>query len=429
MKDSNTYDICIIGAGIAGLYVAVEMLRRKKGVKICIIEKYKFLGGRAMTFKGDVSGTQYQWEEGSARISERHTLMMGLLRRYKMGLIRIEGESKYKDSGLKDFETNVFDKSIPITIAPLEGLEKKTLQTSTLEGLFKKYMSPQEVSELCIRYPYRAEIETLQADLAIQVFQNEFSPKEKYVLCKEGLSEFIGRIESDIKARGGNILSQHECIEMSGANTLVCKKGRHSEGGSRPNVEIRADHFVFALPSEALKKIPQFKDLPLLKRIVMKPLLRVYAAFPPGSNGRVWFDGMGKVITAEAPRYIIPVSTENGSIQISYTDSQDAETLMKILEKSGEDGLGKKLVEDLRLLFQGVYTIPDPLFVKAYSWKDGVSYWLPGEYDPYEESREAVCPLKEHRNWFVCGESYSTRQCWMEGAIEHAEMVVNRLAV
>jgi hypothetical protein len=344
-----------------------------------------------------------------------------------MSLVPIEGESRYKDSGATDFEPNLFDKSIPITIAPLCGLEESVLENSTLERLFKKYMSATEVSELCIRYPYRAEIETLRADLAVSVFQNEFSPDEKYVVCKEGLSELIARMEADIKARGGTVLPHHECIEMLDANTMICKKGAHSEGESRPDVKIRARNFVFALPSEGVKQFQQFRDLPLLKRIVMKPLLRVYAAFPRGSNGAVWFEGMGRIVTGTNPRFIIPNSTANGSIQISYTDSEDAGLLMKILEKSGEEGLGKKLVEDLQLLFQGVYTIPNPLFVKAYSWKEGVSYWLPGEYDPYEESRRAIQPLFSYPNWYLCGESYSTRQCWMEGAIEHAEMVISKL--
>ena len=93
----------------------------------------------------------------------------------------------------------------------------------------------------------------------------------------------------------------------------------------------------------------------------------------------------------------------------------------------GETKLGKKLTEDLRKLFAD-RRIPDPLFVKAYPWKDGVTYWLPGTYDPYVESRRAIHPFpKEHPRWFVCGESFSTRQCWTEGAVEHAAETVRQL--
>jgi flavin-dependent dehydrogenase len=41
------YDICIIGAGIAGLYCAREIKKKMTGASICILEKFKEIGGRA----------------------------------------------------------------------------------------------------------------------------------------------------------------------------------------------------------------------------------------------------------------------------------------------------------------------------------------------------------------------------------------------
>ena len=379
-----------------------------------------------MTFKADISGVSYQWEEGGARISESHALMLNLLRQYKLTTAPIRSETLYKESGAYPVENGLFNEMIPITMEPFRELDIGALEMNTLKSLFKEMMTPKEADTLCTRYPYRAEINILRADMALTIFQNEFSATEKYVLCKEGLSELIARMVGFFEERGGTILRQHELVEMSSVATF--KKGSPSEGESRPDVTIEAGHFVFALPSEVLKRIPQFVKWPLLKRIVMKPLFRVYAAFPKNEDGKVWFEGMGKIVTAAAPRYILPGDPATGSIQISYTDSEDAEPLMELMEKSGEEALGKKLVEDLRLLFHDTYTIPDPLFVKGYPWKEGVSYWLPGHYNPYEESRRAIRPFRdEHPNWYVCGESYSTRQCWMEGAVEHAKLVVAKL--
>ena len=424
-KDSNTYDICIIGAGIAGLYVATELLRARRGLRVCIADKYKFLGGRVMTFRADISGVKYQWEEGAARISEHHTMVLNLLKRYKLHTIPITGEPRYRESGAYPVEPDLFSRSIPVTVNPFGELDERVLQGSTLRSLFHKVYSPKEVTALCDRYPYRAEINTLRADMGVQVFEHEFGLAEKYVVCKEGLGELIERMVKDFEDRGGIVLRQHELVELPRGVQAIFKKGSPSEGESRPDVEISAKNFVFAIPSENLGKIPQFARWSTLKKLKMKPLLRLYAAFPVSPSGKPWFEGMGKIVTAQAPRFIIPAG--QNSLQISYTDSEDAEALMKILEDSGEDALGKKIVEDLRLLFHDTYTIPDPLFVKAFPWKQGVTYWLPGDDDPYEESRAALSPLKEFPNWFVCGESYSTRQCWMEGAIEHAKMVLKKL--
>jgi flavin-dependent dehydrogenase len=44
------YDICIIGAGIAGLYCAREIQKKMLDAKICILEKFKNIGGRIYTF-------------------------------------------------------------------------------------------------------------------------------------------------------------------------------------------------------------------------------------------------------------------------------------------------------------------------------------------------------------------------------------------
>ena len=418
---SDTYDIVIIGAGMAGLYTAVELAKRQPKRRICLVDKYKFIGGRAFTYKGTVNGVQYQWEEGGARISMKHKLLMGLFKKYGLTTVPIEGFSQYKESGAYPIEPPLFDECRAIFLEPLEHLPEPTLGQTTIQALLRRFVKPATLETFLNRYPYRAEFSTLRADLALQVFREEFGPNEKYVVCKEGLSELVARMQTDFLKRGGTLLTQHELLEMQDTTHAVFKKGPPSEGESRPDVVLDSPKFVFALPLEAIKRLTVFKNWATLNHLVMRPLLRVFAVFPPSPNKKLWFHDLPKIVTAQTPRFIIPQSIENGSIQISYTDSEDAEPLMRILdEQDGETKLGKKLVEDLRVLF-GDRNIPDPLFVKAYPWPHGVTYWRPGAYDPYAESRQASHPFpKERPGWFVCGESFSVHQCWIEGALEHA---------
>jgi len=425
---SDTYDTVIIGAGMAGLYVAVELAKRGPKKRICLVDKYKFIGGRAFTYKGTVDGVQYQWEEGSARISTKHQLLMGLLKKYGLTTVPIEGTSQYKESGAYPIEPPLFDECRAIFLEPLERLPPDVLGQTTIRALLRRFVKPATLETFLNRYPYRAEFSTLRADLALRVFREEFGPNEKYVMCKEGLSELVARMRAEFLKRGGTLLLQHELVEMQDTTHAVFKKGAPSEGESRPDVVLEAPKFVFALPSEAIKRLAVFKDWTTLGHLVMRPLLRVFAVFPPGTNKKQWFHNLPKIVTAQAPRFIIPQSVENGSIQISYTDSEDAEPLMRILdEQDGEAKLGKKLIEDLRVLF-GDRNIPDPLFVKAYPWPEGVTYWRPGTYDPHVESRRASRPFpKERPGWFVCGESFSVQQCWMEGALEHAASALGHI--
>jgi hypothetical protein len=407
MKDS--YDILIVGAGIAGLYTAIECLKRKPKARVALTESYHIAGGRMSTFSADISGVHYQWEMGGARISEHHGLLLGLFKHYGLETIPISGVTQFKESGVYPIEPDSFGPAIPITLGPLAALPAADLASKTLRQLLSGVFKPKELEATLIRHPYRGELDTMRADVGLKLFQHEFAPSENYFLCKSGLSNLIKKMVEDFEKRGGFLFLKHKLLEIRGEQ-FIFKKG----GGE---IVFESAKTVFAIPCTALARLAPFTSWPTLKHLTMKPLLRVYAVFPKGADGKQWFEGLPKIVTATRLRYIIPANVENGSIQISYTDSTDAEPLMAILKKDGEAALGAVLVKELRTLFSK--NIPDPLFVKAHPWYDGVTYWLPGDYSPAELSKKAIRPFPK-KPWFVVGESYSTRQGWMEGGLEHA---------
>ena len=83
------------------------------------------------------------------------------------------------------------------------------------------------------------------------------------------------------------------------------------------------------------------------------------------------------------------------------------------------DALISALRHDLGQLFPG-QVIPDIVWARPYEWSDGCSYWLPGSYDVVAASAEALQPLPEWPDLHLTGESFSLRQAWIEGALEHA---------
>ena len=100
--------------------------------------------------------------------------------------------------------------------------------------------------------------------------------------------------------------------------------------------------------------------------------------------------------------------------------------MMRILDTKGEKALGKFILNDLRKLFPE-RKIPDYLFFKSHPWTYGCTYWTPGKYDVPSESKKAHHPDPERfPSVYLCGESFSLRQAWMEGAIEHAEALLKR---
>lgn len=409
--DTEAYDIVIIGSGIAGLWAAVELAKKKR---VIVIEKEKDLGGRAFTFKQRFGEVDLQWEAGAGRISERHTHIRELMRRYKLTWVPIGGEVVYIDNYGGKEETNSFENGFPIFIDLLAGLPAEDLAGNTIRQLLTKIHGPAKAEEYLIRFNYRAEVDTMRADMALRLFVHEFRATENYGICGEGISAIIEGLAKEFESKGGKIVREQTCASVEQIGKIVkvtCMKAGEP-------VILRGGHCILAVPVDALKEIRPFEKWRPARHLKMMPLLRFYGVFPePWAKHRI--------ATATPIRYMIPGNPAIGSVQMSYTDSEDAEHWKRRLDEVGEKGVGEEMLGELRRLVSP--TIPPPTFVRAHYWQHGTTYWLPGKYDPVAESRAAYRPLSDMPRVHICGESFSTHQGWMEGAIEHAAGLVRLL--
>ena len=98
---------------------------------------------------------------------------------------------------------------------------------------------------------------------------------------------------------------------------------------------------------------------------------------------------------------------------ISYTDGDDT-NIWRTLEGSE---LQTKIQQEVRALFPS-HNIPEPTYLQKHDWKEGCTYWLPGNYDVQSTSNKSHNPSP---NLYICGEAISTNQAWMEGGLESAE--------
>jgi monoamine oxidase len=408
---TGPYDIVIIGSGITGLYLAVELAKNKR--RVVVIEKEKDLGGRAFTFKQKFEGIDIQWEAGAGRISERHKHVRELMKRYKLTWAPIGGETAYIETYGSKEEPNVFETGIPIFIDTIAGLPAADLATNTIRELLTKIHGSAKAEEYLIHFTYRAEMDTMRADMALRLFVHEFRDKENYGICVEGISAIIDGLRGEFEAKGGTILREHSCVSVAqegkrGPVKIVCMKS-----GEIEPVVMEGKRCILAVPVAALEHIKPFETWRPAKHLKMMPLLRFYGIFPKGDP---W--ATKRIATATRIRYMIPGNPAIGSVQMSYTDSQDADFWKKRLDEVGEKAVGEEILGDLRRLIRP--DIPPPTFVRAHYWEHGATYWLPGSYDPVEESRAAYRPLANMPAVHLCGESFSVHQGWMEGGLDHA---------
>lgn len=413
-------DILILGAGIAGLRCGLTLLRKRPSLRIVILEKYNYIGGRIVTYKKTLEDLQgrcstVQWENGAGRIHKSHTKVLQLLKEYNLHTIPLDDTLLYEDNGI--LTKNIFTETIKLLSSAIDELSQEYLANHTLREVLETILGTEKTNSLLLQFPYRAEVDTLRADLGIESFQDEMGTYAQYYVAKEGYGALPKAMADDFEKRGGTIFKGQEVVEIQSAGSMIHVKTKTSAG----DVLWEAPTVISTLHRDALESIPLFHNWKTLSYLKMEPLVRTYAIFPT-HDGKSWFSDLPKVVSSGLLRFFIPMNPSCGSVMISYTDGSDAKHMLKLLKLHGEEKTGDLLVQEARKSFPDK-DIPDPLFFKAHPWTAGCTYWLPGSYDPQTESKKALKPFSD-MNLYCCGESFSLKQAWAEGALEHTDLLM-----
>jgi monoamine oxidase len=385
----------IVGAGIAGLSIADKLVTA--GVRnITIIEKEAHLGGRIITSK------KHHVEIGAGRIHSTHTNTLSLIKRFGLETIPIGGASLFRAQGSMKSRPNAFETAFPAIADLLSRLPYTELATHTIRQLLARILGPRQTEALLIEFPYRAEVDAMRADLGLKAFADGIGSPEGYCVVKGGLSTLTSKMEAHLKKAGVNILLNTEVTDVT-ATGVMTNTGF-----------LEADRIILAIPAWNLKTIPSMRNDPTLKLLGSSALTRIYATYP----STAWF-GTKKLVTDSPLRYIIP--TGANTLMISYTDGADTRAYRGL--KGPE--LQKAIQRDLKTLFPEKATeIPEPTWIQAYEWSEGTTYWKPGTYDPAQQGKAMLQPKPSTQpNLFICGESFSEKQAWIEGALEHVALL------
>lgn len=419
------WDLIIIGAGIAGLESARRWIEKHPKGSVAVLEKYGYIGGRMVSFSRKVNGIDVSWEIGAGRIHSSHKLVRKVIRQVGCNLVPIPAATGFALGdgvvGAGPFETDLLD--------PFRGLDKEVLGKKTLRELTDSSWGSGSSDKFWKGYPYDAEARLMRADLALQSFSEEMdSAGRGFSVCAQGLGEVCRRLRASLEKRGVKFFRETtvlQCSDREGEVEIIASSGSKKKVSSEHSSAVklwRASQAIFAVHSSGLAKIRGFEGWPLLKRVAMAPLVRIYGVFPVRA-GKPWFSGLGKFVTDRVVRFFIPISEEKGVAMISYTDGVDSEGFLCLGDSEPQKAVDA-VMRDLRLLFPN-RSIPDPIFSRVHGWTDGCTYWLPGVYDPKKES---IASHTSHgiKNVFVVGESFSMRQAWMEGALEHVEQLFDK---
>lgn len=415
MFSSRNYDIIIIGGGISGLFLAYKL--SFVNLSILLVESSNRLGGRIYT-KHNQGVT---FESGAARFHSTHKKLLSLLQELDLvGLIyplprvldhnlrkkdmRIHSSPPYETSHNLD-TMNLLQKSIVMK----DKFKKEELTNISLFQYLTLIFDHETALFMKDSFGYDSEFIELNAYSALNMFEKDLFSSDQYYSLQGGVSLLIEKLQSKLQQKDNvTIQMNKQVIDIN--DRMVLLSG---------NETFYFKYLLCAIPQKSLLQFPYFKSLSSLNSVKEIPLLRIYAKYPEKD---VWFKGIQRTTTDNILRHIIPIDPSKGLIMISYTDNHLAETWRNAY-MNGEDFLIKMLHKEIKSLYD--IDPPAPEFISFDYWANGLHVWKPGS-DSSKVSSEIIRPIPG-KNIFICGESFSLKQGWIEGALETCYQVASSL--
>lgn len=371
------YDTLIIGGGISGIYCALHLKN------VLLLEENNYWGGRIKTHHDP------HYEIGAGRFRKSHTRLWKLIQQYKLTPIPIPSRLDYRDNQfgiVPHVEKYLKTQLKKMTLH--ERLRTMTFYEYCLEVLGKEdathFVEASGYNELYYKNAYDE----------LQSFQKDYVQGDYFVL-KEGLGELCQRMMKDIQGKG---ILNHRVKSIERKDDYFVVDG------------YKAKRVIVTIPPSLFKYFPILSPYDsIVSNLKNGPLLRIYAKYPTS-----WTNELQVITTKHIPRHIIPI--RDGIVMIAYVEDKDILPFLQHGKLKSIQEIRKILQEELRKLF--TEKVPEPQWVRPYLWEIGTHAWLPGP------SSKLLKQLPEIEGISVCGEAFSTRQAWVEGALESTDRLI-----
>ena len=406
------FDYVVVGGGISGLYMHLELLKKSKNV--LLLESTSEFGGRIYEY----SNKTISFPAGAARFNRNHNRVIKLLKKYDLLDFRkdkgISSSIDFIDSK-NQFSPKYKNKTgFEYIKKVLREVEKnrndEILRNYTFQEYAEKVLQKEEVEFMIVAAGYSGQLKHMNMYDAYHLFKTGI--RDDVTFYAGYFHHLISELVQDLKKKGAKMRLNsmvrdvyfdkdlgHYCIEYA-------------------KERVKTQNVIFAIPKPALLKISFLQPVfPLLRESVgCKALCRVYAKF---KRDDIWFKDIKKTVTNNPLRYIIPMDSEKGIIMISYTDDMYCDYWRK--RRDDQSKLKKSIVKWVGKTFS--IDIEEPEKVWVFYWDCGVGYWKK-EVNSVQVADFLANPME---NVYICGENYSLEQSWVEGALESTERVLKNI--
>lgn len=391
-------DICFVGAGIACLYAAHQLLKMHPGIRIIILEKGNRAGGRAHNV--EFHNTQIPEGAGIGRY-RKDRLLRALME--ELDIPVYTWRSKHSAT----FETENVMHVIQRLKQAVSSYDRNKV---TFSQFARKELGTQRYKKFVESTGYS---DFHNADIIDTLYHYGFDDTQgiksfsvPWNTIMEHLVEKVGR---------HNIIFE----------TTVEKIEPHTSNNAKPMYLIHhtkgvvsCRNVIVGTTVSALQCL--FKTFPIYKGIHSQPFLRVYAKISP----HALFEEKIKTYTLVKGHIqkVIPIDPKNHVYMIAYADNEHAIALASI----SHDKIAMAKALSKATSVPGIKL--EDLHVNY--WQEGTHYFapLPKEYKTRNTFvKHAQRPMK---NVWVIGEAVSLRHHgWTQGALESVHAILHDVDV
>jgi len=431
---TNYYDIIIIGGGISGLYSAYKIKKLSPKTSVLVIERenVKNLGGR-MVVK-DFYGVPVNGGAGVGR-KRKDTLLVELCDElhvpYREYTSRTQFASTIKDpvDVRKVFHEikKAYESNYRKDPHACKNLSFKEFAISVLgEKLYKRFV-------ICSEYT-----DYEKADIYESLYNYGFDDNyESWVAFSIPWNKIIEKLVKKIGDE--NIHTSQNVTSIRKLDDCKCGFLIETEKGRKYTC---LKTIIATTISSVQYLIPIANDTSnrnnIYKQIQGQPFLRVYGKFSKDSIHIMQQYVSIQTIVPGPLHRVIPINAEKGVYMIAYTDNDGAKALKNRTENisANRDFFCHLLEKSLGIPKNTLHLIG----MTSFYWNIGTHYYKPGDWcdgemgsdrlsqrDPKKMREEfikkAQYPLP---GMLVVGEMISTKQGWVEGALESVQAVVKK---
>jgi hypothetical protein len=396
MKDI-IYDYIVIGGGIGGLYA--NYLLSNKNYNGLLLEKNDVFGGRAYEMK--FHGTLIKL--GAGIIADNNIHLLKLLKELNIKV------NKFK-SHIDTYNIPDFDMEKAISNIIKKYNEHKNIikiKRYTMKQFLLKYFGSSLTKNFIVNCEYYDFINS-DVEYFIKYYDiHDMSHKLHDVL----IINWIDLINKLVK---NNCKNNVNVLRINKEDNIFNIKANNNNNNN--NIIYYTKKIIFATTLKPLVKLSSsiinIIDIDYKNYIGAVPFTRIYCYYKNGYNTEldhftIFDNKLQKVI-----------KINNNVLMASYSDSSNALYWKKVeqFSKAKQISIVRKHLEKI-----GINNPIDDIVIAF--WDEGVHY-----YKPVKDLKKNINKLSNPaKNVYVVGEMISYKQGWVEGAIESADRVINKL--